>query len=311
MLSNSLSQEDWEALYGATDEGLVLDRLVWPLSATAAAIIVIPLLLWLLLRFLPNRAGTVAGVVVLAWSAIYPAIYLVEFWFSLAWTVLVVLLTYLGWAHLTHWTLVRALREIPDSLRQSLFYLPLLLVAFLFFFFNSNLWQLAVAWNITQALLVALLLWTMGALVCVVTVNRHVETVLQEVESTLPLRVKLNIRWNAASVHLAQASIFGLLVFVGFFVFGLAAVPQATIATWTGTPTVLVTLGPLSFSGALVKVSWVLGGFASLYMATTAAGDRERREEHLGPVTEQMGGVLRRVWSGAGSTGVGRSGTDV
>ena len=143
------------------------------------------------------------------------------------------------------------LREIPDSLRQSLFYLPLLLVAFLFFFFNSNLWQLAVAWNITQALLVALLLWTMGALVCVVTVNRHVETVLQEVESTLPLRVKLNIRWNAASVHLAQASIFGLLVFVGFFVFRLAAVPQATIATWTGTPTVLVTLGPLSFSGAL------------------------------------------------------------
>lgn len=75
-----------------------------------------------------------------------------------------------------------------------MFYLPLLLVAFLFFFFNSNLWQLAVAWNITQALLVALLLWTMGALVCVVTVNRHVETVLQEVESTLPLRVKLNIR---------------------------------------------------------------------------------------------------------------------
>lgn len=151
----------------------------------------------------------------------------------------------------------------------------------------------------------------MGALVCVVTVNRHVETVLQEVESTLPLRVKLNIRWNAASVHLAQASIFGLLVFAGFFVFGLVAVPQATIATWTGTPTALVTLGPLSFSGALVEVSWVLGGFASLYMATTAAGDRERREEHLGPVSEQMGGVLRRVWSGAGSTGVGRGSTDV
>ena len=123
--------------------------------------------------------------------------------------------------------------------------------------------------------------------------------------------MKLNIRWNAASVHLAQASIFGLLVFAGFFVFGLVAVPQATIATWTGTPTVLVTLGPLYFSGALVKVSWVLGGFASLYMATTAAGDRERREEHLGPVTEQMGGVLRRVWSGAGSTGVGRGSTDV
>jgi len=46
-------------------------------------------------------------------------------------------------------------------------------------------------------------------------------------------------------------------------------------------------------------------------MATTAAGDRGRREEHLGPVSEQMGGVLRRVWSGAGSTGVGRGSTDV
>lgn len=95
-LATSLSQEDWEALYGATDEGLVLDRLVWPLTATATAIIIIPLLLWLLLRVLPGRVGTVVGVIVLAWSAIYPAIYLVEFWFSLAWTVLVVLLTYFG-----------------------------------------------------------------------------------------------------------------------------------------------------------------------------------------------------------------------
>ena len=65
-LATSLSQEDWEALYGATDEGLVLDRLVWPLTATATAIIIIPLLLWLLLRVLPGRVGIVVGVIVLA-----------------------------------------------------------------------------------------------------------------------------------------------------------------------------------------------------------------------------------------------------
>ncbi|AKK09415.1 hypothetical protein CTEST_09950 [Corynebacterium testudinoris] len=296
VLSNSLNQEDWEALYGAADQGAVLDNLLFPLLISFLAVAVAPVIVWVVLRYLPERASFITALALLGWSVLMPPILGFPLLGSVAWVAVVLLLTYSGWAHLMLWTSLRALREIPDSMRHSMAYLPLLLVAFLFFFFNSNLWQLGTAWNVNQALTVALLLWTVGAIVCVVTVNRHTQLVLEEVERKLPFRIKLNIRWNAATVYLAQASFFGMLVFVGFLVLGLTAVPQATIAQWTGAPAVLVKLGPLAISGTLVKVSWVLGGFASLYMATTAAGDRERQAEHLGPVVDELGSALRETF---------------
>lgn len=240
------------------------------------------------LRSVPEKVAAGMGTVLLVVAAVLPGVLGYPVWLGPAWVLVIVGMTVLGWGHLLLWTTWRALREIPESLARSLLYLPLLLVAFLFFFFNSNLWQLARAWNINQALL----LWATGGVVCVATVSQHVREVLTGVDEEQPLRVRLNIRWNAASVHLAQASVFGLLVFVCFLVFGLLAVPRDTITAWTGAPAALIQLGPVAVSGALVKVSWVLGGFASLYMATTASGDRERREQHLGPVMAEITGAL-------------------
>lgn len=213
-----------------------------------------------MLRSVPEKVAAGMGTVLLVVAAVLPGVLGYPVWLGPAWVLVIVGMTVLGWGHLLLWTTWRALREIPESLARSL--------------------------------LVALLLWATGGVVCVATVSQHVREVLTGVDEEQPLRVRLNIRWNAASVHLAQASVFGLLVFVCFLVFGLLAVPRDTITAWTGAPAALIQLGPVAVSGALVKVSWVLGGFASLYMATTASGDRGRREQHLGPVMAEITGAL-------------------
>lgn len=83
-----------------------------------------------------------------------------------------------------------------------------------------------------------------------VVVNEHVREVIEE-DRKLPVRLKLNLRYVAASVQAAQASFFGVLVFAGFVFLGLVSVPEATIATWTGKPPAMVELGPLDIPGAL------------------------------------------------------------
>ena len=130
-----------------------------------------------------------------------------------------------------------------------------------------------------------------GVLASFVVVNEHVREVIEEGRK-LPVRLKLDLRYVAASVQAAQASFFGVLVFAGFVFLGLVSVPEATIATWTGKPPAMVELGPLDIPGALVKVSWVLGAFASLYMVTATAADKVAREEQLGPITAEVRGAL-------------------
>ncbi|MEX3528409.1 hypothetical protein [Corynebacterium xerosis] len=124
------------------------------------------------------------------------------------------------------------------------------------------------------------------------TLRRAVREVIEE-DRKLPVRLKLDLRYVAASVQAAQASFFGVLVFAGFVFLGLVSVPEATIATWTGKPPAMVELGPLDIPGALVKVSWVLGAFASLYMVTATAADKAAREEQLGPITGETRAVLK------------------
>lgn len=148
------------------------------------------------------------------------------------------------------------------------------------------------AWTVWREATVFALLWALGVLVSFVVVNEHVREVIGEVRK-LPVRLKLNLRHVAASVQAAQASVFGVLVFAGFVFLGLVSILEAPIATRTGKPPAMVELGPLDIPGALVKVSWVLGAFASLYMVTATAAGKAAREEQLGPITRETSAALR------------------
>ena len=78
--------------------------------------------------------------------------------------------------------------------------------------------------------------------------NEHVRKVIEE-DRKLPVRLKLNLRYGAASVQAAQASFFGVLVFAGFLFLGLVSIPEATITAWTSKPPAIVELGPVNIPG--------------------------------------------------------------
>jgi len=223
-VAQGFSAEELEAFIDAADEGLDVDLIGW--AVVLVLTVLSPGIATLLTIGAPGSGNFVDRVSVL------PVVFVAAF-------------VFLGWGRLLAWTLMRALREVADSLSRAVRTLPLLLVAFLFFFYNAELWQLGVAWTV----------------------------------------------WRAAAVA-AQASFFGVLVFAGFLFLGLVSIPEATITAWTSKPPAIVELGPVNIPGALVKVSWVLGAFASLYMVTATAADKVAREEQLGPITAEVRGAL-------------------
>lgn len=315
LLLRSFSEKELEALATAPDDGLDVDAIGWAVLAVLVVAIVVPLLVWALLKVLPPRASAVVGGIILVFTVLSPGIGTLATVsapgagnfrdnVSVLPVVTVLVFVYLGWGRLLTWTLRRSLYEVAESLARAIRTLPLLLVAFLFFFYNAELWQLGVRWTVGRALLVAALFWGFGVVASFIVVNEHVREVI-EGDARLPLRLRWNLRWVAASVQAAQASFFGVLVFLGFVFLGMVSVPEATIKTWTGAAPALVEIGKLAIPGALVKVSWVLGGFASLYMVTATAADKAAREDQLGPIT----GEVRSVLGDAGILDVGKQGT--
>lgn len=302
LLLRSFTVDETTAFINAPDEGLDVDNIGWAMLALATAAVVVPLVTWGIIVLLRPKWAAIVGAVVLVATVLAPGLGTLatvgangEGNFSDRVSVLPVVavaaLVFLGWGKLLTWTLKRAFREVADSLSRAVRTLPLLLVAFLFFFYNAELWQLGVAWTVGRAAIVAAVLWGFGVVASFIVVNEHVREVIEE-DRKLPLRLKLNLRYVAASVQAAQASFFGVLVFFGFVFLGLVSIPEATIATWTSKPPALVELGSLNVPGALIKVSWVLGAFASLYMVTATAADKDAREEQLGPITAETRAAL-------------------
>ena len=129
---------------------------------------------------------------------------------------------------------------------------------------------------------------TLAAVAAMVTVNDHVREVLGADERRHRLRVRVNVRFSAASIHVAQASVLAVIVFAGFVALGVLSVPDETIRQWVGVTPPQIQLGSLTIPVVLVKVSWALAGFAALYHVTATAGDVAAREAQLGPVTDGM-----------------------
>ena len=185
-VAQGFSAEELEAFIDAADEGLDADLIGW--AVVLVLTVLSPGIATLLTIGAPGSGNFVDRVSVL------PVVFVAAF-------------VFLGWGRLLAWTLMRALREVADSLSRAVRTLPLLLVAFLFFFYNAELWQLGVAWTVWREAAVAALLWGFGVLASFIVVNEHVREVIEE-DRKLPVRLKLNLRYVAASVQAAQASFF-------------------------------------------------------------------------------------------------------
>lgn len=295
----AVSEEEFDALLSSLDDGVVLDSLVFPFLAVVAGAVAMTGMIWLLIRALPARPRRVVAWLLLVLAIASPSIGSAvtvhgsgagEYrdWVSVLPAAAVAVVVFLGWGHLVWWVLARSVREVPGTLVRSVRTLPLLLVAFLFFFYNAELWQLAAQWSALRAAAVALVFWSLAAVAAMVTVNDHVREVLGADERRHRLRVRVNVRFSAASIHVAQASVLAVIVFAGFVALGVLSVPDETIRQWVGVTPPQIQLGSLTIPVVLVKVSWALAGFAALYHVTATAGDVAAREAQLGPVTDGM-----------------------
>lgn len=95
--------------------------------------------------------------------------------------------------------------------------------------------------------------------------------------------------------------VVGAVVGAAFFLFGLLVVDEATTTDWVKAPAdVLLSASiagrELVVTEALVRVAITLGGFASLYFAAVALGERRNREDFLDDVLERFRRVMA-AWS--------------
>jgi hypothetical protein len=129
---------------------------------------------------------------------------------------------------------------------------------------------------------------------------------LARVNVAVALMVSLGIRVLAVGV--AVGLTFGIL--------GILIVDRALTEEWIGeAPNVLVAVSiegrEVVLTEALVRVSAILGGFASLYFVAVALGDSRNREEFLDDELERMRRVMA-AWAyyrGALATGASPSDT--
>lgn len=184
--------------------------------------------------------------------------------------VLVYLFAWLGFFRLGHWTLIRAFRELPRTVAESFRTIPLLLVAFLFSFLNSDIWKLANQITVGRVLGIGLTLWLIAAGAAVIGIIGQ----LSQVTSMRKLRwrERLNLHWCASAVQLSQASIMGFTLFLGFVLLGIVTMPVSVINNWLTVPPATLPVFALNYQLPIVtlKVSWMLAAFGTLYFVTNA-----------------------------------------
>ena len=174
----------------------------------------------------------------------------------------------------------------------------------LFFFFNAEIWQVAVKLDVARTLGLAGVLAAMALLLTTVTSRDEIaEAVaahrLEFGEESVPLRKaeRLNILLIAVLVTMMQFALVALLVFVFFVLFGALTLPDATAQSWMNEPPKRFTgiLSALAVSTVLVKVCAVLAAFSALNFVATASGDRVYRDTFVEPTLRDLrGGLLVR-----------------
>lgn len=205
----------------------------------------------------------------------------------------------------------RALRRTEAVIELALRTLPFLLVVFVFFFVNSELWQVgneivaAHYWSAILLLLlvtVAVIYWRVDQTLergtvfesSAEVVSRCRETPVESVAAglaedaldapELTRRQRIELETALTNGVFAQVLLISIPVFVFFVLFGLFVIPFDVIELWTQEP---VTDPLLSFelfgsevgvTPELLRVAGLLSAVAALYFAVNAASDETYRE---------------------------------
>lgn len=299
------------------------DQLLLALVVMSAA----PLVLWLVAvvqRRVGDRVGTVIGVLSAALLlAGVPAF--VGFWVTPGFVirvsafVTVAVLTYFGVGTLLSWATKRVVREMWALGPVVSRVLPLLTLTMLFFFFNAEIWQIAVALTFPRAIAAVAVLGALCVILAYVTSREELRPLLLErvaqdavdggcdadgdadADASLracargrarPLRKgeRFNVTVVPTLVTLMQACLVAVVVFVFFVFFGWLSIPDATAELWARHASVRFggVFGHIRISATLLKVSLVLAAFAALNFVAAAGSDPRHRKEFLEPLLDEV-----------------------
>ncbi len=233
-------------------------------------------------------------------------------------------ITSYGVPSLVRWAGGRALGQLALLFNLVVRALPLLLLFTTFLFINAEVWQVAGTLNGIAYLLVLGIFFVLGAVFIlsrVPTFMRRLNafdswaeigelvggTPAAEVCARLahppdevphPGRPTIRQRFNIGMVTIFSQAIQITLValtLTGFFVlFGVLAIPEDTIAAWTGLETVHVIrqfdLGGRTavLSEPLIRVAAFLGAFTGMYFTVLLSTDATYREEFAEDVGPQL-----------------------
>lgn len=205
---------------------------------------------------------------------------------------------FFGVGTVLRWSVLRVLRETETLGPLAARVLPMLMIAFLFFFYNAEIWQVMVALSTERTWAVVGILALLTVLLVAVTTNDGLRSMLAEHASERegidvpPLRrsERFNLLLVPCLAALIQATLFAVVVFGFFMLFGWLSVSEATAAQWTGRPAQRFPglLAQVPISPTLVKVSLTLAAFSALNLAASAAADRQHRERFVDPLLDEV-----------------------
>lgn len=249
-------------------------------------------------------------------------------------------ITSYGVPSLLRWAWDRTIKQLPLLFNVIVRALPLLLLFTTFLFINAEVWQVAGTLHGLAYGLVLGIFFVLGALFLLsrmpglmrelnhfeswaeieeLVVGTPAEGLLSGVELTEPPgedRPRPRQRFNIGLVTLfsqgIQITFVAVLLTAYFVLFGVLAIPEATIQGWTTLDNVHVlatfTLGgrDLVLAEPLIRVAAFLGAFTGMYFTVQLSTDATYREdftEDVAPLLRQALGV-RRIYDrrGAGTS---------
>lgn len=218
----------------------------------------------------------------------------------------------------------RAIRRTETVIEMALRAFPLLLVASLFFFLNSELWQVAseiatpLYWSATGSLFLIVLavsIWRAHrslshpdlfdstdeiVALCRATPVEPVAPALAEAALDAPLlnhRQRVEVGTVLAYSIFTQIVLVSIPVTVFFTLFGVLVIPPSVIERWTGEALTSALVSTTLFetevgvTRELLRVSGLVGSFSALYFAVNTAVDRTYREQFA----EQLPTEIKRT----------------
>ncbi len=206
--------------------------------------------------------------------------------------------------------LLHVVRDVRDSVQLQARSLPLLLFLTLFFFFTGELWQLADRLSWWRESVVIGIFATVTVCASAARLREEIQQIeqrlsipemlsacrgtplegaLDECAAAVPLtrRQSFNLLLLLAGRQLTQAAVVGVGMFLFFVSIGLVLIDPATMQQWIGSPPNPSNLIPV-LPVALLRVSLLLAGFASMYFAISTMTDPHYRKEFFPPVIREL-----------------------